>query len=159
MNTLKKLDYKLTVEWIGNTGRGTEVYTAYKRDYTVSSEGKPVLDGSADCHFRGDAAKYNPEDMFIAAAAADHMHWYLHLCAINGITVTDYKDTAKAVMSFNEDHSGRFESITLNPVITITDSTKVELAQNLHTEADKFCFIANSLNFKITYNPVIKVKN
>lgn len=47
-----------------------------------------------DPAFRGDAHRYNPEELLLASLASCHMLWYLHLCAVNGINVLDYHDEA-----------------------------------------------------------------
>ena len=76
----KKHTYRTVTTWTGNLGEGTSSYTAYLRNFTVSAEGKPDLHGSADPAFRGDAGRWNPEEMLLAAVSACHKLWYLHLC-------------------------------------------------------------------------------
>jgi len=49
--------------------------------------------------------------------------------------------------------SGRFTEVLLNPKVKITDKDMIEKANELHKEANKMCFIANSCNFKIEYKP------
>lgn len=86
--------YELTVRWTGNTGTGTENYRAYSRAHEIRIAGKPTVPASADPHFRGDAARWNPEELLVSSLAQCHMLWYLHLCATNGVVVTDYVDHA-----------------------------------------------------------------
>jgi organic hydroperoxide reductase OsmC/OhrA len=50
----------------------------------VRVSGKPDLLGSSAPEFRGDAARWNPEELLVAALSQCHMLWYLHLCAENG---------------------------------------------------------------------------
>ena len=68
----KKHTYRTATTWTGNLGEGTSSYTAYLRNFTVSAEGKPDLHGSADPAFRGDAGRWNPEEMLLAAVSACH---------------------------------------------------------------------------------------
>src|SRR3954470_11377049 len=70
--------YKVEVEWIGNRGTGTSDYRAYGRDHTINAGAKPIIPGSADPAFRGDAGRWNPEDLVVAALSACHKLWYLH---------------------------------------------------------------------------------
>ena len=110
----KKHTYRTTTTWTGNLGKGTSSYTAYLRNFTVSAEGKPDLHGSADPAFRGDANRWNPEEMLLAAVSACHKLWYLHLCADAGICVTAYTDHAEAVMDEGGNgNAGRFVSAVL----------------------------------------------
>ena len=61
-----------------------------------AAEGKPPLPGSSDPAFRGDPARWNPEELLVASLSTCHMLWYLHLCADAGVVVTDYVDRATA---------------------------------------------------------------
>ncbi len=147
-------NYSTKVTWTGNLGSGTATYSSYSRDHLIQIPHKPDLLGSADAPFRGDITKYNPEDMLLTSLATCHMLWYFHLCADNGIVVVDYVDNASAVMNT---HPGKFEEARLNPVVTITDGSKSELAKELHDLAHKRCFIANSVNFPVLHFPTIIV--
>ena len=146
----KKHTYRTVTTWTGNLGEGTSSYTAYLRNFTVSAEGKPELHGSADPAFRGDAGRWNPEEMLLAAVSACHKLWYLHLCADAGICVTAYTDHAEAVMDEGGGgNAGRFVSAVLKPRVTIAAGNDRAKALELHHEAHRLCFIANSVNFPI----------
>jgi organic hydroperoxide reductase OsmC/OhrA len=149
-------DYKTNVAWTGNLGLGTINYRKYKRDFVISGDKKPTLQGSSDPVFRGDEMKYNPEELLISSLSSCHMLWYLHLCADEGITVVAYEDEATGVMEEKENGAGRFTEVNLNPQVTITDASQAERASALHAEANKYCFIANSVNFPVNHNPIIK---
>ncbi|MBC7487562.1 MAG: OsmC family protein [Cytophagaceae bacterium] len=60
-------------------------------------------------------------------------------------------------MQETADGGGHFTSITLNPLVTLTDESMVEKANALHQQANKFCFIANSVNFPVYHKPLSKV--
>ncbi|WP_343605542.1 OsmC family protein [Fluviicola sp.] len=146
----RKHHYKALVTWTGNRGEGTTGYTSYDRNYTVQIDGKPDLKGSADTAFRGDASKYNPEDLFLISLSSCHMLWYLHLCADAGIVVSDYKDNPAGTMT-EDPNGGHFTSVVLHPEVIITDASRIDEANELHREAHKQCFIANSCNFPVTH--------
>lgn len=156
---MKQHYYKLKITWTGNLGTGTSKYDAYSRDHIISAEGKVDLLGSADPAFRGDASKYNPEEMLLSALSTCHMLWYFHFCADNGIIVTNYIDDAEGLMEEALTGGGKFKEVILKPTITITDASKVELAIKLHEEANKKCFIANSVNFPVLHLPTIVISS
>ncbi len=54
------------------------------------------IEASSDPAFHGDAARHNPEELFVASLSSCHMLWYLHLCATNGIVVTGISTTPSA---------------------------------------------------------------
>lgn len=147
--------YTSTVTWKGNLGKGTKDYKAYSRDHEISSRDKLPIAGSSDPAFRGDPARYSPEDLLVSSLSGCHMLWYLHLCAANRIVVVDYEDTASGEMVENGDGSGQFTQVTLRPRVTVSGDEMLELAKKLHTDAHRMCFIARSINFPVFHDPEV----
>jgi organic hydroperoxide reductase OsmC/OhrA len=147
--------YRVIVEWTGNRGSGTSNGAGYGRDHTISAGAKPPIAGSSDPAFRGDPARWNPEDLLLASISACHKLWYLGLCAEAGICVLSYRDEAAATMTEDPNGAGRFVSATLRPTITIQVGGDIAQAIRLHQAAHESCFIANSVNFPITCEPTI----
>ncbi len=148
--------YEVTVQWTGNTGSGTANHQSYSQDHDVIVQGKPTLQGSADPRFRGRADRWNPEELLVAALAECHMLTYLTLCATHGVTVTSYEDMATGRMETLLGGSGRFVEVVLNPKVAVTAESSMDQAVELHLEANKSCFIANSVNFPVHHNPVVE---
>ena len=147
--------YRIETVWTGNLGNGTSTYRAYGRNHEMSGEGKQAsILGSADRHFRGEASRYNPEELLVAALSACHMLAYLHLCADSGIVVTEYRDEAEGEMAENADGSGEFRRAILRPRVTITERTRIAEAEALHHRAGELCFIARSVNFPVDHQAV-----
>ncbi|CAN5877294.1 OsmC family protein [soil metagenome] len=149
---LKEHNYKTTIEWTGNRGEGTKNYRAYDRSHRISADHKPAIEASSDPAFMGDATKYNPEELFLASLSSCHMLWYLHLCSDNGIVVVEYKDEATGTM-LEASTGGHFTEVVLHPVVTISDRSKIEKANELHHTANKYCFMSNSCNFPVKHEP------
>ncbi len=145
----KTHNYKTHLKWTGNLGTGTSSYQAYGRDYSVRIGDKPELLGSSDPSFRGDPERHNPEDLLVASLSGCHMLCYLHLCAVNKVVVLDYEDQATGVMVETAGSGGHFEQVTLHPKVTLADASMQEKADELHEQANKVCFIANSVNFPV----------
>jgi len=148
--------YQVQIVWTGNTGEGTANYRAYKRDHEISVTGKqaPIL-GTSDPLFRGDADRYNPEELLVSALSACHMLWVLHLCADAGITITEYSDEPLGLMNENADGSGEFTEVTLRPVMKISDAGMISQAKALHHRAHELCAIARSVNFPVVCAPTV----
>ena len=153
MSLNRQHHYQVKVKWTGNTGTGTASYRGYKRDHTISAKDKVDILGSADPAFHGDNTKYNPEEFLVASLSTCHMLWYLHLCADAGIIVVDYTDTPIGIMDELETGGGHFKEVTLNPIVTVTEESMIEKANELHNKAYQKCFIANSCNFPINHKP------
>ena len=154
----KEHHYSLTISWTGNTGTGTNSYRSYERSHTISVENKPGILASSDPSFRGDKTRYNPEELLVSSLSSCHMLSYLHLCAVAGVIVLDYTDTATGTMVETPDGGGHFSEVTLYPVVTVAEPSMVEKANELHHQANKLCFIANSCNFPVHHKPSCQSK-
>lgn len=152
----KEHQYKTNLVWTGNKGSGTMDYRSYDRNFIVSIEHKQQILGSSDSSFMGDKTKYNPEDLLLSSISSCHMLWYLHLCSKNDIVVLEYKDNAIGTMIESADGGGHFKEVLLQPEVLISKMEQIEQANTLHEEANKMCFIANSLNFPIKHSPNCK---
>jgi len=149
--------YKITLNWTGNLGTGTSGYRKYSRNHEIHVEGKPPIPGSSDPSFRGDPQRYNPEEQLVASLSSCHMLWYLHLCADAGIIVLAYNDQAEGTMKEMENGSGAFESVTLKPIVQISDVSRMDEAASLHKKANEMCFIANSVNFPVKHEAQVEI--
>ena len=148
--------YRITTTWTGNLGAGTSDYRAYSRNHEIKILGKSApLPGSSDPAFRGDPARYTPEELLVASLSACHMLWFLHLCADAGIVVTEYEDVASGAMSEHADGSGEFTMVILRPRAVITDSARIADALAFHSRAHELCFVARSVNFPVQHEPVV----
>jgi organic hydroperoxide reductase OsmC/OhrA len=107
--------------------------------------------------FRGDANIYNPEDLFVAALSSCHLLSYLALCARTKINVIAYEDNASGTLLLRPDGGGKFESVTLRPVVTIAPGGDEKRALELHETAQDLCFIAASVSIPVLHEPQIKV--
>lgn len=147
--------YRLQLSWRGNLGSGTSGYGAYSRAHEIHAEGKPVLSGSSDPSFRGDADRYNPEELLLAALAACHMLWFLHLCTDAGVIVLGYEDQPSGVMVVEPSGGGRFREALLRPAVTLAAASDAAWLAQLHERAHALCFIANSVNFPVRCEPSV----
>lgn len=153
----KEHSYAVQVNWTGNLGQGTSSYRGYSRNHEIVAAGKPVLAGSSDANFRGDPARYNPEELLVSSLSACHLLWYLHLCADAGIVVLEYSDQASGTMVETPDGGGYFSQVVLNPMVLIGVDGDVALAEQLHERAHHLCFIANSVNFPVHCTATVRV--
>ena len=151
----KDHDYLVHVQWQGNRGTGTSGYRDYSRAHLISADGNShAIEGSSDRPFHGDAERWNPEELLLAALSQCHMLSYLHVAVTRGIVVTSYEDNAVGTMR-QEGDGGRFTSVTLRPSVTISAGDPQD-AIDAHDEAERLCFIASSVNFPVHHEPSVK---
>ena len=149
--------YATDLVWTGNRGEGTSGYRAYDRAHEISVAGKPVIPGSSDPHFRGDATRYNPEELLVASLSACHMLWFLHLCADAGIRVERYTDSATGAMQEAADGGGHFTEVVLRPAVRVAGDVEHARIDALHERAHELCFIAQSVNFPVRCEATLEV--
>jgi organic hydroperoxide reductase OsmC/OhrA len=148
--------YDAIVAWTGDRGTGTSHYTAYDRTHEVTAAGRPAIAGSSDPAFRGDPARWSPEQLLVVSLAQCHMLWYLHLAAVAGVVVTGYVDRAVGTMAEHADGGGQFVEVVLRPTVTVTDAAMAERGRELHERAHELCFIARSVNFPVRHEASIR---
>jgi organic hydroperoxide reductase OsmC/OhrA len=147
--------YSVTVTWTGNRGTGTSGYRDFDRAHDIAAPGRPVIEASSDPAFRGDPAKWNPEQLLVAALSDCHMLWYLHLCATGGVVVESYMDEAVGTMAEEKSGAGQFTEVVLRPRVTVARPDMVGKAVELHGKAHEMCFIARSVNFPVKHEPLV----
>lgn len=150
--------YELSLRWTGNRGTGTSGYRDYDRAHQIEAAGKPPVPGSSEPAFRGDHARWNPEELLVASLSQCHMLWYLHLAAAAGVVVTGYTDSPVGEMVMDATGGGgQFSQVLLRPAVTVANSAMTAKAQALHEEIDALCFIARSVNFPVLHQPTVEV--
>ena len=93
----------------------------------------------------------DPEEALVAATSSCHMLTFLYLAATKKFRIDSYEDNAEGVMGKLDDGREWVEKITLRPVIEWAGEklpTQEEIDE-LHHEAHRMCFIANSIKSEI----------
>lgn len=145
--------YALRLAWTGNTGTGTSGYRDYSRDVLARSEGRPDLELSADRPFRGDAGRWNPELLLLAALSECHLLSFLHVAVTHDVVVTAYEDEPVGWLE-QVGIGGRFTRVLLRPRVSLADPAQEALLPQLHEEAARACFIAASVSFPVEHEIV-----
>jgi organic hydroperoxide reductase OsmC/OhrA len=146
----KPHEYEALLTWTGAAAGPAIDYKTYLREYRVEIAGKPPLTGSSDPMFRGDPAFWNPEDMLLASLSACHMLTYLAEAVRANLRVLSYRDRARGTMLF-EGWTGQFTEVVLRPEVVVGAGADPALAQRLHDDAHRHCFIARSVNFPVRH--------
>lgn len=152
---MKHHRYSVDVRWTGNLGDGTASYRGYRRSHELSAPGKAPIAGSSDPAFRGDADRYNPEELLVGALSACHMLWFLHQCADAGVVLETYEDSPEGVMEEAADGGGRFVEVVLRPRTTVRGDVAPALLRQLHERSHALCYVANSMNFPVRVEPAV----
>jgi len=146
--------FRCQLDWSGAAKGATRDAAAFSRDLDVTL-GAIALPMSAAPSFRGDAARANPEQLFVAALSACQALTYLFLAAKNGVVVTAYRDEAEGRLGVVE---GRMQvsRVVLRPHVTLADRASEPKARELVEKAHHDCFIANSTTTPVQLEPVFE---
>jgi organic hydroperoxide reductase OsmC/OhrA len=148
--------YRVHLTWTGADAAAP--FRNHRRDYRIEVDGKAPIEGSSDVVFRGDASRWNPEDLLVASLSACHQLWYLGLCAASGINVLAYEDAAEGTMvEENAGGAGQFTAATLRPHVTLAPGADQAKALALHADAHARCFIARSVNFPVRCEASVEI--
>ena len=139
--------YPLSVAWSGDT-----LDSEYGRDALAASPGKASIPVSSAPEYKGNPARWNPEDLLGAALATCHMLTFLALCAKAKVRVVKFEDHAEAVLD-TVDKVTRITKVFLRPVIRVPKGTSAGKVVELYHKAHKYCFIANSVSCEAVLEP------
>ena len=146
--------FPLSVHWTGSTLTAGD----YSRDAVAQAPGKPMIVTSAAPSYAGNAARWNPEDMFGASLATCHMLTFFALAKKAGVDVQAYDDNAVATLEM-VDKAMRISTITLAPTIVVAAGTDEGKVRELFVKAHNYCFVANSITTKVEMTPSVIVGN
>lgn len=122
----------------------------YSREHLWTFEGGSELRASAAPKYLGDPALVDPEEAFVASLSSCHMLTFLALAARDGFVVDDYDDQAVGFMARNAEKRVAITRVVLRPKITWGgEPPDQDKLGQLHENAHKHCFVANSVTTKI----------
>ena len=148
--------FRAHLVWSGAAKGPTRDATTFSRDLEVTV-GSMTLPMSAAPGFRGDAARLNPEQLFVASLSACQALTYLFLAARNGVAVVAYSDEADGRLGI-VDGRMRVARVVLRPRITLADAASEPKARDLVARAHADCFIASSTTSAVDIEPVFEVR-
>ena len=100
-------------------------------DLRGAGRGKPPLAGSSDPHFRGDADRWNPEELLVAALSQCHLLAFLHAAATAAWSWSTTPTRPPATLA-TEGTGGRMTGVVLRPVVTVAEPEMAAKCAELH---------------------------
>lgn len=154
--------YTATISWSREGQKFTD--NRYKRAHTWHFDGGETIRASSSPQVvptpLSDSSAVDPEEAFVAALSSCHMLWFLSIAAKGGFIVEKYKDKATGKMEKNNNGKLAITEVTLYPHVTYhPDSAPTEKeADDMHHQAHKKCFIANSVKTEVKVKSKMEVK-
>jgi organic hydroperoxide reductase OsmC/OhrA len=143
------MEHHATIVW--QRASDTFTYETYNRAHEWRFHGETVK-ASAAPDFRGDAARVNPEEAFVASLSSCHMLTFLALVTKRKLSLDSYRDEAVGYLEKNKDGRLAVTRVVLRPRIEWSAGVTVSAAdlEKLHHQAHEGCFIANSVTTQVT---------
>jgi organic hydroperoxide reductase OsmC/OhrA len=146
-----------TIRW-NREGTGNFLEGDYSRVHEWSFDGGAVVAASPSPHIVpapwSNEHGVDPEEAFIASISSCHMLFFIELARRSGLVVKSYEDHAEGMLESRPDGKLAMTRVTLNPRVTWgSQAPAARVVQDLHHRAHEACFIANSVNTKVTVQP------
>lgn len=139
--------FSAEVEWLGPDGAAGP-RRHFSRAHLVRARGVPDIPGSAAKIFHGDADRWNPEQMLLAAVSQCYLMTFLFLAHRAGAGILTLEVRAEgAIMMDTDGIGGEFSHITVFPTVTVRQEPGIDTSviDSLHAQVEMHCFIARSL--------------
>jgi organic hydroperoxide reductase OsmC/OhrA len=138
--TYKSFHYKAKTTW-SSTRRGM-----------LSAAGKPSIVVGSPPEFKGEPDVWAPEELLVGSLNTCMMLTFLTLAQRQGLTPVGYESEAEGLLD-NVEGKYHITEVTVRPRVTLKSETELELARKNMESVEAHCFIANSINARITLTP------
>ena len=144
--------FPVSLRWSGSTAQD------YSRNATASApQKKHDIAVSAGPTYGGDAACWNPEDLFGASLSMCHMLTFLALAKKVRVDVKGYEENASVELDTVEGVT-KVTRVRLAPTITLAAGGDVAKAREMFEKAHKYCFIGNSITSEVVMEPTVRTE-
>ena len=138
--TYKSFHYKVKTTW-SSARRGM-----------LSAAGKPNIIVGSPPEFKGEPDVWAPEELLVGSLNTCMMLTFLTLAQRQGLTPVGYESEAEGLLE-NVEGKYHITEATVRPRVTLKREAELELARKNMESVEAHCFIANSINARITLTP------
>ena len=116
----------------------------------LSAVGRPNIVVGSPPEFKGEPDIWAPEELLVGSLNTCLM--LLTLAHARGLTPVGYESEAEGLLE-NVEGKYHITEVTVRPRVTIKSEAELEAARNTMESVEAHCFIANSINAKVTLTP------
>jgi organic hydroperoxide reductase OsmC/OhrA len=140
----KSFTYRTAVQWTSG------------RSGMLGAAGKPALAVSSPPEFKGEAGRWTPEDLFVAAIDLCTMTTFVAFAQRANLPLLGYRSEAEGVLEFVDD-GYRFTRVVLRPTLILADQAAVASAAKVMKDAHEACLIGRSVSAEVVVEPRFEV--
>jgi organic hydroperoxide reductase OsmC/OhrA len=138
--TYKSFRYKARTTW-SSARRGS-----------MSAAGRPNIVVGSPPEFRGEPDNRAPEELLVGSLNTCMMLTFLTLAQTQRLTPVGYESDAEGLLE-NVEGKYRITEIVVSPRVTRKREVELQPARKAMEDVEAHCFIANSINAKVTLIP------
>jgi organic hydroperoxide reductase OsmC/OhrA len=140
MPTYKSFRYKAKTAWTSG------------RRGLLSAVGKANIAVGSPPEFKGEPDVWTPEELLVGSLNTCMMLTFLTLAQARGLTPVGYEGEAEGLLE-NVEGKHHITEVTVRPRVTLKSDAELEPARKTMEGAEAHCFIANSINARVTLAP------
>jgi organic hydroperoxide reductase OsmC/OhrA len=118
----------------------------------LSAVGKPNIVVGSPPEFKGKPDVWAPEELLVGSLNTCMMLTFLTLAQRQGLTPVGYESEAEGLLG-NVEGKYHITEVTVRPRVTLKSEAELELARKSMESVEAHCFIANSINARVTLTP------
>ena len=124
---------------------------------TMAAAGRPDIVVGSPPEFRGEPGVWAPEELLIGSLNTCTMLTFLTLAQAQGLSPVGYESEAEGLLE-NVEGVYRFTAVTVRPRVTLKSEAEREPARKAMDSVEAHCFIAKSINARVTVTPEFVVE-
>ena len=118
----------------------------------LSAAGRPNIVVGNPPEFNGEPDIWAPEELLVGSLNTCMMLTFLTLARAQGLTPVGYESEAEGLLE-NVEGKYHITEVTVRPSVTLKSEVELELARKAMASVEAHCFIANSINARVTLTP------
>ena len=118
----------------------------------LSAAGKPDIVVGSPPEFKGEPDIWAPEELLVGSLNTCMMLTFLTLAQAQGLIPVGYESEAEGLLE-NVEEKYHITEVTVRPRVTLKSETELEPARKSMESVEAHCFIANSINARVTLTP------
>ena len=118
----------------------------------LSAAGRPNIVVGSPPEFKGEPGVWAPEELLVGSLNTCMMLTFLTLAQARGLTPVGYESEAEGLL---ENVGGTYHiiEVTVRARVTLKSDAELEPARKTMEGVEAHCFIANSINARVTLTP------
>jgi organic hydroperoxide reductase OsmC/OhrA len=117
----------------------------------LSAAGRPNIVVGSPPEFKGERDIWAPEELLVGSLNTCMMLTFLTLAQAQGLTLVGYESEAEGLLE-NVEGKYHITEVAIRPHVTKSEA-ELEPARKTMESVEAHCFIANSINAKVTLTP------